>query len=131
MSKTQKRTVLICLAFVLLVGAVAAVYVFTRPALSAGQKTVTIIVESDTQTREHTIQTDAEYLAGALKDCDFVKGEDSAYGFFLTEADGRVANAAEGEYWMIYQHGTYTPNGVNLTPVADGDRFTLKLEVYA
>lgn len=77
----------------------------------------------------HTIQTDAEYLRGALEQEKMVEGEESAYGLFLLTVDGITADDAKQEWWCVTKEGGQVDTGVDATPIADGDHFELTLMV--
>ena len=83
----NKKTLRLLAIFAVLLIAVAAVYFLTRKPTAKGDKTITVtVVFEDGSEKVHTVKTDGEYLIDAIK--DFVTGEDSSYGFFITGVDG-------------------------------------------
>ena len=65
-----------------------------------------------------------------LLDEGLVKGEEGAFGLFITEVDGETADfAADGGWWGLYQNGEMTASGADSTPIADGDSFALVYSV--
>ena len=73
----QKRKALLALAVLLCAAALlAGIYLTFRPQTVEGAKTVTVEVIAVGETvQTHTIQTDAEYLRGALEQEKMVEGE--------------------------------------------------------
>lgn len=127
----KKTLILAAVAAVVLIAALAAVYLCTRPAVSQGSKTVAVeVVHKDGSTKTFTYRTDAEYLGEVLLDEGLVKGEEGAFGLFITEVDGETADfAADGGWWGLYQNGEMTASGADSTPIADGDSFSLVYSV--
>ena len=78
---------------------------------------------ADGTTKDFPIDTDAEFLRGALESIDLVEGDESEYGLYVKKVDG--VEAAEGAYWAFYKDGEYLMTGVDTTPIADGDHFEI------
>lgn len=96
-----------------------------------GSKNVIIkVIVPDEQTDTYKMYTDAEYLGDALIGSDFIGGESTDLGFFVTEVKGRVADSSKNEYWMLTKNGEYVNTGVDQTPVYDGDEFEFTLTKY-
>ena len=112
-------------AVVVLAGVMAGVYMGSRPDTQAGEKTVSVeVVHKDESTREFTYQTDMEYLGELLLAEGLIVGEEGPYGLYITEVDGEQAiYEVDQSYWAFYQDGDYATQGVDLTPIADGDQF--------
>lgn len=127
----QKKKALLGLAVLLCAAALlAGIYLTFRPQTVEGAKTVTVEVIAGGETvQTHTIQTDAEYLRGALEQEKMVEGEESAYGLFLLTVDGITADDAKQEWWCVTKKGGQVDTGVDATPIADGDHFELTLMV--
>ena len=127
----QKKKALLGLAVLLCAAALlAGIYLTFRPQTQQGAKTVTVEVIAGGETvQTHTIQTDAEYLRGALEQEKMVGGEESAYGLFLLTVDGITADDAKQEWWCVTKEGGQVDTGVDATPIADGDHFELTLMV--
>ena len=127
----QKKKALLALAVLLCAAALlAGIYLTFRPQTVEGAKTVTVEVIAGGETvQTHTIQTDAEYLRGALEQEKMVGGEESAYGLFLLTVDGITADDAKQEWWCVTKEGGQVDTGVDATPIADGDHCELTLMV--
>ena len=131
MQKTlsNKKTILIAVAaLAVLAGIFAAVYFGTRPAPRAGAKTVMVsIVNDKKESRTLTIQTDAEFLRGALDQEKLIAGDETSFGLFVKTVDGYTADGTLQEWWKITKSGQDLSTGVDATPVVDGDAFEITL----
>lgn len=123
----NKKLVITIAVIVVLVAALLAVYVATRPAATAGGKTVTVtVVHADGTSKDFTYQTDAEYLGELLVAEGLVEGEDSEYGLYITKVDGEDAIYEEdGSYWALYEGDTYANQSADQTPLTDGGTYSL------
>ena len=74
-----------------------------------------------------TIETDAEYLRGALESIDLIEGSESEYGLFVTAVNGIAADDSKQEWWCFTKGGEEMMTGVDTTPIADGDAFEITL----
>ena len=113
----------------LVVAAAAVIYVQTRPEPEVGDKTITVKIAYDETEKAVEINTDAEYLRAALEEKSLVKDDESEYGLFIKEVDGRKADDAKQEWWCITKGGETVMTGVDTTPIADGDTFEVTLMV--
>ena len=84
---------------------------------------------ADGTTKDFPIDTDEEFLRGALESINLVEGEESQYGLYVKKVDG--VEAAEGSYWAFYKDGEYLMTGVDTTPIADGDHFEIVHEAIS
>ena len=126
MSK-NKKIIIAVVAIVAVIAVFLGVYFATRPDTSEGAKTITVeVVHSDESSKTFTYHTDAEYLGEVLLDEGLIEGENGDYGLYVTVVDGEEAVYEEdGAYWAFYQGGEYAMQGVDQTPVNDGDAFSL------
>jgi len=134
MNKNKNKNLLKVLlglgVFVLLVVAMLAVYSHFKPETVKGAKEIVVeVVIPDQESKEITINTDAEYLRQALEEKNLVKGTESDYGLFIMEVNGRVADDAKQEWWCITKDGESVNTGVDLTPITDGDHYEITLTV--
>ena len=110
----MNKKILWVIIAVLLVAALAAVYFLTKPAGSEGSKSFTVeIIHKDGSEKKLTLRSDAEYFEGQGCYIKSVDGEDAIY------EDG-------GYYWSFSVNGQLAMVGVDETPLADGDVYTLK-----
>lgn len=123
----NKKLVITIAVIVVLVAVLLAVYASTRPAATAGGKTVTVtVVHADGTSKDFTYQTDAEYLGEVLVAEGLVEGEDSEYGLYITKVDGEDAIYEEdGSYWALYEGDAYANQSADQTPLTDGGTYSL------
>lgn len=114
------------------VGAVAAliaimlcIYVYTRPAPSAGGKHISItVIHKDGSEKTFSYQTDAEYLDEVLQSEGLISGDESSYGLYVTTVDGEEANYdVDHGWWCLTKDGNEWMYGVSETAIADGDKY--------
>ncbi len=113
----------------LVVAAAAVIYVKTRPEPQEGAKTITVQMVYDDVVTSVTIQTDAEFLRGALEEKSLIAGDESEYGLFVKTVNGRTADDAKQEWWCFTKGGETLMTGVDSTPIADGEVFEVTLKV--
>ena len=116
----NKKLLAGAVALIAAVAVLAAVYFGTRPAASAGEKTITVTVAAHGEEEAFTIETDEEYLRGALESIDLIEGSESEYGLF-------AADDSKQEWWCFTKGGEEMMTGVDTTPIADGDAFEITL----
>jgi len=124
----QNRNILRALTALLCVVALfGAIYLITRPAPEPGVKQICVeVVHSDGTETTFTYRTDAEYLGEVLTVEGLVQGEQGEFGLYITEVDGeQTVYEKDGAYWAFYQDGEYAQQGVDQTPIRDGDSFRL------
>lgn len=131
-AKNQKKMLGIGIAVLLvLIAAFAAIYFIWMPRGQAGSKTIEVqVVFSEEESKDYTIQTDAEYLRQALEEKDLVAGDESEFGLFIKTVDGVTVDDSKNEWWCVTKDGEMVQTGVDTTPIADGDHFELTLSTY-
>ena len=125
--KKNTKLIVAVIALVVVIAALLCVYAVTRPETSQGAKTFTVeVVHADGSTRTFTYHTDEEYLGAVLLAEGLIAGEESQYGLTIITVDGEDAVwETDNAYWAIMVNGEYGTNGVDTTPVNDGDVFQL------
>ena len=130
-TKNNKKTLLyvgIAIVLVALIAVFAIVYGNSNKPAASGSKTITVqIITSETDTVTKTIQTDAEFLRGALEQENLVQGEESQYGLFVKTVNGVTADDAQQQWWCFTKGSEMVNTGVDDTPIADGDTFEITL----
>ena len=123
----NKKLIIAVIAIVVVVAAMAVIYVATRPETTAGSKTFTVkVVHGDGSEKTFTFQTDDEYLGGVLQAEGLIVGHNDTYGLYIDTVDGENAIWEEdGSYWALYVGADYAMQGIDQTPIADGDAFSL------
>jgi len=126
MNKKQRPLIFLGVLAVFIV-LFAVIYYMTRPAAADGIKTITVeVIHRNTSSKTFIYETPAEYLGEVLRVEKLVQGEEGPYGFYITEVDGEQAIfETDGAYWALYEGDAYASTGVDQTPVADGDKFSL------
>ncbi len=132
--KTNKKALAGVIALVAVVGVLAAVFFIFREKPVEGSKKVVIEVVDDEQvTTTYELQTDAEYLRQAMEEAEGLtfSGEESEFGLTIYTVNDVTANYnVDAAYWSFYVNGGYSNYGIDTQPIADGDVFTIKYEVY-
>lgn len=125
--KNDRKLILACAALAVLMLLFAGVYGLTRPETTAGEKNITVeVVHKDGAARTFTYQTDLEYLGELLLSEGLIQGGEGPYGLYITTVDGEDAIFEEDQsYWAFYQEGEYASQGIDQTPIVDGDHFSL------
>ena len=90
--------------------------------------TITVQIKgSDGNVTDFVITTDAEFLRGALEQEDLIEGDESEYGLYVKVVNGERADYdADGAYWSFLKDGEYLMTGIDTTPIADGDVFSIE-----
>ena len=126
--KSNKKILLAVAALVVAVAVLLGVYFVIRPATQAGGKTIAVqVVLLEGEPSDYTIQTDEEYLRGALESIDLIEGSESEYGLFVTTVNGVTVDDSKQQWWCFTQDGEMLMTGVDTTPIADGDHFEITL----
>ncbi|HWT75401.1 MAG TPA: DUF4430 domain-containing protein [Mobilitalea sp.] len=100
-----------------------------KPQTEQGSKEIVVeVVVPDQESKDFTINTDAEYLSQALEQENLIIGQNSDYGLFITEVNGRAADDTKQEWWCITKSGETVNTGADQTPIADGDHFEITLK---
>lgn len=95
-----------------------------------GNKEIIIqVIVPDEETKEFTINTDAETLKEALDEKELIGGEESAYGFLINEVNGRKIDESKEEWWSISKNGEFSMYGVSDIKIQDKDKYELTLMV--
>lgn len=123
----NKKTILIAVAALLLIGLMASIFLLTRPETSAGSKTITVtVVHRDGSEKVFTYQTDEEFLGPVILGEGLVEGEEGPYGLMINAVDGETASwDANQSYWALFVGEEYATSGADTTPIYDGDAFKL------
>lgn len=92
-----------------------------------GDKTITVdVIDGDGNVTTFTINTDEEFLRGALEQEKLIEGEEGAYGIYIKVVNGITADYdVDGAYWALSKDGEYLMTGADTTPIADGEHYEL------
>ena len=143
--KSTRKLILVvsCILVILIAASVAAYAIWkdsttTPPAdptsstLSENplSKSITVKVVVDGVTTTFTYETDSENLRGVLEGNGLIKGDESAYGLFVTEVNGVVADSSLRQWWKFTKNGTNIITGVDDTIISDGETYEITLDTY-
>ncbi len=130
----KKKHIPVIIVAVVLVAAMIFAWSAFSEKPTEGTKNVTIeVVNSQTVSTLYEVETDAEYLIGAMDDADGLTydGSEGEYGFTVSAINGEVADfTVDSSYWAFYVNGEYCNYGVSEQPVNDGDAFRIVYETY-
>ena len=91
-----------------------------------GEKAFTLEVKIEDKTVTFTVNTDADTVGKALLDNGIIEGEDGAYGLYIKEVNGILADYdVDQSYWSFYIDGEYAMSGVDTTEIAEGAVYCL------
>ena len=114
---------------VVLVAAMSFAYTTFSEKPVDGEKNITIeVVMSDGEATVYEVNTDAEYLLGAMEDADGLtfEGEEGIYGLSVNTLNGTRADyTLDGAYWGFFVNDEYCNYGVSQQPVENGDTFSI------
>lgn len=114
---------------VVLIAAMAVTFIVYREKSVEGEKNIAIeVVMQDETSTVYEVDTDAEYLIGAMEEADGLTfhGEEGPYGMSISTINGvRADYTLDGAYWGFYVNGDYCNYGVSQQPVEDGDTFRI------
>ena len=83
-----------------------------------------LVVDADGKETKFEIDTDEEFLRGALEKENLIKGDESEYGLMVNEVNGiRADYTADGAYWALYIGEEFAMTGVDTTPITDGQTY--------
>ena len=94
--------------------------------LGNGSKTLCVRVEAEAKSILFTVHTDAKTVGDALIEHKLISGEEGAYGLYVKEVNGIVADYDENQsYWAFNKNGEAMMTGVDGTEFSDGEQFEL------
>ena len=129
----NKKIVIAVLALVLIIGAMAGLYLSSRPQAVEGGKNVTVvIIHKDGTRKELQYATDAEFLADLLLEKELVTGYASEeYGFTIESVDGITLDwATDGAYWALYEGEEYATESAAGIVLTEGGVYKLVYEKF-
>ena len=91
-----------------------------------GEKTLAVEVEVGEDSVTFTLKTDKETVGEALLEHDLIAGEEGAYGLYVKEVNGIVADFdVDQSYWAFYINGEMAMTGVDMTTIEEGSVYKL------
>lgn len=131
MEKNNSKKILFgVLGFAVVILALFLVYnQFTKDPVAGEKKIVAEVILTDGTSTSFDIQTDEEFLRGALQEINLIEGTESEYGLFVLTVNGVTADDTKQEWWSFSKNGESLMTGVDSTPIEDGDHFEITLTV--
>ena len=128
MSKSKKLGIVALAVLVVLVFGAYTAYRYLMPIATEGDKTITVTIDHlNGEDKTLTINTDVDYLRGALEQEGLIEGTESDFGLFITAMDGEAADESKQQWWGYTKSGEYVETGADQTVIEDGDSFEFKL----
>ena len=123
----MKNKKLLALILVVVIAAMAALYMVTRPDPVAGGKNITVtVVHGDGSRKVFAYATEAEYLGEVLVSENLVNGEVGEYGLYFDTVDGEQAVwETDQAYWSILIGEEYATVGADGIVLTDGGEYSL------
>ena len=123
----NKKMILIVLALVLVIGAMAALWLGSQEKTIEGGKNITVtVVHGDGSQTDFSYGTNAEYLGEVILSEGLVEGVDGPYGLEIHAVDGETASWEENQsYWSIYIGEEYATTGADGVVLTDGGVYKL------
>ena len=119
------------LALILLIGAMAALWLDSREQAVEGSKKITVAVNhKDASKTVFTYRTDAQYLGEVLLEEGLVLGVEGPYGLEIHTVDGETADwNADRSYWALYIGTEYATTGADGIVLTDGGEYLLEYTI--
>ena len=84
------------------------------------------VTHGDGTTKTFTYTTDEKYVGPVLVEAGLIQGNDGPYGLEITHVDEEKAVYTEDKaYWAVYEGDEYALQGIDTTPVVDGQTYKL------
>lgn len=124
----RKKTIIMAVGLVIFIAAVLIAWAVIKPGAVKGTKHITVTVEHlEGQEKNFIINTDEEYLRGALEQEGLVSGNETEFGLYVLTVDGETADESKQQWWGYTANGEFAEYGVDEQPIADGDVFVFTL----
>ena len=87
------------------------------------------VVDKDGNKNQTTIETNGKYVGEVLQEMELIKGEQGAYGIYIKEVNGIVADYdVDGTYWAFYVDGEMSMKGADQIEIVDGATYSFRVE---
>lgn len=128
MKEKTKKILGVCLVVVLVAALAGAYFIFREKPVEGSKSVVIEVIDSKGETTEYKVNTDAEFLHGAMDEADGLtyEGYEGPYGYTISKINGESAvYEIDGAYWSFYVNDEYCNYGIDSQPVNDGDEFSI------
>jgi len=121
----SKKAIVILAVALIAVAAVAGFRYFSQDKSTGETKNITVeVVHKDGTVKTFDITADAKYLADALRAENLIGDET-----YIKTLDGYTVDESVEEWWKLTKDGEMLNTGADTTPIADGDKFEITLNV--
>jgi len=93
---------------------------------NALKKFTVTVVHADGTSKDFSYETDEEFVGTVLLAEGLISGEDGPYGLMITQVDGEKIEDTNKAYWAIFEGEEYAMQGIDTTPVVDGQVYKLE-----
>lgn len=124
----KNKKIISVVSAVVVIAVFCVVYFMFGAKPAEGEKNVTIeVVNSKKESVIYEVNTDAEFLRGAMEDAQGLEfsGTEAQFGLTLETVNGEYADFVNA-YWGTYVNGDYCLYGVDSQPVNDSDAFKIE-----
>ena len=119
-------TMLLCAALLLSLWACGAKQEETPQTGGAAASFTVTVVHKDGSEKTFTYESDQQYVGPVLEAEGLIEGNEGPYGMEITVVDGEKAVYAEdGAYWALYEGEEYALQGIDTTPIREGQVYKL------
>lgn len=126
----KKKLIIGGICLVTIIGVLIIIYTIFMPKGQEGAKNIGVeVVYADKTTKTVEINTDEEFLRGALEQENLIEGTEGDFGLFVLTVDGVTVNDDNQEWWCFTKSKEMLMTSVDQTPIADGDHFEIVLTV--
>ena len=124
----MKKLIAIVMCAVMLLGLVACGAKQEQTPAATGEKVsfTVIVVHKDGSEKTFTYETNEKFVGPVLTADGLLEGNAGPYGLEITKVDGEKAVYSEdGAYWAVYEGEEYALQGIDTTPVKEGQVYKL------
>lgn len=129
-NKSSTKWILAGALLILLIIVFIAAYLVFGPKSRGNSDLIHIqaeVILTDGTSSTFQIDTNEEFLRGALEQEGLIQGNESAYGLFVTTVNGVTADDSKEQWWCFTKNGEILNTGVDSTPIADGEHYEITL----
>lgn len=98
-----------------------------EPVQTDGQmkKFTVTVVHADGTSKDFSYETEEEFVGPVLIEAGLIEGEEGPYGLMISQVDGEKIEDSNKAYWAIFEGEEYAMQGIDTTPVVDGQVYKL------
>ena len=122
----NKKLLIAVIALVLVVAALAAVYFTSRPTTQEGSTAFTVtVIHADGSEKKFEYRTDETSLGTFLEEKGLIDSKGADQGMFHSVDGEKAVYSEDGAYWAVYEGEEYALQGIDTTPVKEGQVYKL------